>query len=204
MGNRFQGRIMPGACRGSTNGLASLCSPLSADCSSIVRSAISTAAVASARTLTIDAAPDTGMEFASEMVIKSTCRMSIAEVPSSSTRTAAPVHPTCGAGATAGGICDSCFCSVRGGCSGTRAPRFSAGFLGSLWLWGGERHVGGVSFDIHTMLVAAFACLLGYQLIIFALFTKIFAVTEGLHPSTHLSRVPREINLEFGVSPAWV
>ncbi len=49
------------------------------------------------------------------------------------------------------------------------------------------------------MLVAAFASLLGYQLIIFALFTKIFAVTEGLHPSTQLSRVPREINLEVGV-----
>jgi len=143
----------------------------------------------------------TGMEFASEMVIKSTLMlMRIAEVPIILHKDgrSRPPHLR----------------SWRDGWRHLRfmllfSPRwlfwypgailFLLGFLSWLWLWGGERHIGRVSMDIHTMLVAAFASLLGYQLIIFALFTKIFAVTEGLHPSTQLSRVPREINLEVGV-----
>ena len=143
----------------------------------------------------------TGMEFASEMVIKSTLmRMNIAEVPIILHKDgrSRPPHLR----------------SWRDGWRHLRfmllySPRwlfwypgavlFLAGILGSLWLWGGQRHIGRVTLDIHTLLVAAFASLLGFQLIIFALFTKIFAVTEGLHPSSLLSRVPREINLEFGV-----
>ncbi|MGP0064402.1 MAG: glycosyltransferase family 2 protein [Isosphaeraceae bacterium] len=143
----------------------------------------------------------TGMEFASEMVIKSTLlRMNIAQVPIILHKDgrSRPPHLR----------------SWRDGWRHLRfmllfSPRwlfwypgmalFLVGSLGSLWLWGGERRVVGISLDIHTMLVTAFASLLGYQLITFALFTKIFAVTEGLHPSMQLSRVPREVNLEFGV-----
>lgn len=143
----------------------------------------------------------TGMEFASEMVIKSTLlQLRIAEVPIILHKDgrSRPPHLR----------------SWRDGWRHLRfmllfSPRwlfwypglflFLIGQVGWIALWGGEQHIGGVTLDIHTMLVAAFACLLGYQLMIFALFTKIFAVTEGLHPTTLLSRVPREINLEVGV-----
>jgi glycosyltransferase involved in cell wall biosynthesis len=143
----------------------------------------------------------TGMEFASEMVIKSTLlRLKIAEVPTVLHKDgrSRPPHLR----------------SWRDGWRHLRfmllfSPRwlflypgtilFLAGLLISLWLWRGERQIGAIRMDVHTMLVASFVSLLGYQLIIFALFTKIFAVTEGLHPSTQLSRMPREVNLEFGV-----
>ena len=40
-----------------------------------------------------------------------------------------------------------------------------------LWLLGGTRYIGSVGLDIHTLLTAGFVTLLGYQLIIFAVFT---------------------------------
>lgn len=40
----------------------------------------------------------------------------------------------------------------------------------------------GVTFDAHTLLVASLAILCGYQTILFAIFTKTFAVNEGLMP----------------------
>ena len=41
---------------------------------------------------------------------------------------------------------------------------------------------GRVNFGAHTLLVASLAILLGYQSILFAIFTKTFAITEGLMP----------------------
>ena len=40
-----------------------------------------------------------------------------------------------------------------------------------------------VTFDAHTLLFASLAILCGYQSILFAVFTKIFAVSEGLMPA---------------------
>jgi glycosyltransferase involved in cell wall biosynthesis len=40
----------------------------------------------------------------------------------------------------------------------------------------------GVTFDAHTLLFASLAILCGYQSILFAVFTKTFAITEGLMP----------------------
>jgi len=46
----------------------------------------------------------------------------------------------------------------------------------------GPRQIGSVTFDVHTLLYAAIAILLGFQAIAFAIFTKLFAISEGLHP----------------------
>src|SRR5262249_26613674 len=41
---------------------------------------------------------------------------------------------------------------------------------------------GGVIFDVHTLLFASLAIICGYQSILFAVFTKVFAITEGILP----------------------
>jgi hypothetical protein len=42
--------------------------------------------------------------------------------------------------------------------------------------------VRGVRFDVHTLLYAGMAVLLGFQSVVFAFLTKVFAVSEGLMP----------------------
>jgi len=55
----------------------------------------------------------------------------------------------------------------------------------------------GVTFDAHTLLFASLAMLLGYQSLLFALFTRTFALTEGLLPGApSLERFFRIMNLE--------
>ena len=51
-----------------------------------------------------------------------------------------------------------------------------------LWLLPGPRTIGGVTFDYHTLLFGAMAILIGFQSINFAIFTKMFAITEHLLP----------------------
>jgi len=64
----------------------------------------------------------------------------------------------------------------------------------------GPLHIFGVRLDIHTLLVAGFLCLLGYQLVLFAVFTKIFAIREGFHPPhPMLLRLFDYITLEVGL-----
>jgi len=58
----------------------------------------------------------------------------------------------------------------------------------------------GVNFDAHTLLFASLAILCGYQAILFALFTKTFAVSEGLMPEDpRLNRFFELVNLERGL-----
>ena len=58
----------------------------------------------------------------------------------------------------------------------------------------------GVTFDAHTLLVASLAILCGYQTILFAIFTKTFAVSEGLLPEDrYYTRFYRLLNLERGL-----
>jgi hypothetical protein len=48
--------------------------------------------------------------------------------------------------------------------------------------------------------LAAFGCLVGYQLIVFALFTKLFAITHGLHPPVNwLRKLSSYVTLELGL-----
>jgi len=144
----------------------------------------------------------TGMEFASEMVIKASLqRMRIAEVPvtlSPDGRSRPPHLRT-----------------WRDGWRHLRfmllfSPRwlflypglalFAVGTGLSLVLLPGPVVVAGVRLDIHTLLVAGFLALLGYQLVLFALFTKFFAIRVGFHPPHPvLQTMFRYITLEVGL-----
>jgi hypothetical protein len=60
--------------------------------------------------------------------------------------------------------------------------------------------LGGLTFDAHTLLFASLASLCGYQSILFALFTKTFAISEGLMPKDpRFARLFQVVNLERGL-----
>ena len=144
----------------------------------------------------------TGMEFASEMVVKgSLLRMKVSEVPT----TLSPdgrSHPP----------------HLRTWRDGWRHLRFLLmysprwvflypgifmiilGLIGCALLLPGPRVFHSIGFDVHTLLYAFVSVLLGFQLISFAIFTKVFAITEGLLPEDpRLNRVFRWITLETGL-----
>jgi glycosyltransferase involved in cell wall biosynthesis len=145
----------------------------------------------------------TGMEFASEMVIKASLkRMRIAEVPVTlrPDGRSRPPHLR----------------TWRDGWRHLRfmllfSPRwlflypglalFAVGMLLSAILLGGPVHLGGLRLDIHTLLVASFLALIGYQLVLFAIFTKIFAIQSGFHPPyPPLESLSRYVTLEVGLA----
>jgi glycosyltransferase involved in cell wall biosynthesis len=58
----------------------------------------------------------------------------------------------------------------------------------------------GVTFDAHTLLFATLAILCGYQSVLFALFSKTFAISEGLMPEDpRLERLYDVVELERGL-----
>jgi hypothetical protein len=58
----------------------------------------------------------------------------------------------------------------------------------------------GVTFDAHTLLFASLAILCGYQSVVFAIFTKTFAISEGLLPEDpRMNRFFELVNLERGI-----
>lgn len=60
--------------------------------------------------------------------------------------------------------------------------------------------VKGMTFDAHTLLFASLAILCGYQAILFAIFTKTFAISEGLMPEDpRLAQFFKLVNLERGL-----
>ena len=144
----------------------------------------------------------TGMEFASEMVIKASLkRMRITEVPVTlrpDGRTRAPHLRT-----------------WRDGWRHLRfmllfSPRwlflypgmalFAIGLVMGAALELGPVKVGPFGFDISTLLLAGFGCLIGYQLVVFAVFTKVFAMREGFHPpNAGYSAMFRYVRLETGL-----
>jgi glycosyltransferase involved in cell wall biosynthesis len=120
----------------------------------------------------------TGMEFASEMVVKATLnKLRMAEVPTtlSPDGRSRPPH-------------------LRSWRDGWRHLRFllvycprwlflypglllmGMGLIVMAMLMPGPRQVGGVVFDIHTMLYAAMGAIVGFQIITFALFSKVYAM----------------------------
>ena len=67
-------------------------------------------------------------------------------------------------------------------------------------LRGCRRHLGPLHFDVQTLLYAGMAILLGFQGVIFAVFTKVFAISEGLLPQDpRLNAVMEYITLEVGL-----
>ena len=60
--------------------------------------------------------------------------------------------------------------------------------------------IGGIIFDAHTLLFASLAILSGYQSVLFAIFSKTFAISEGLLPEDRrLTRFFELVNLERGL-----
>jgi len=73
------------------------------------------------------------------------------------------------------------------------------GLLGYLLALPGLR-IGRSTFDAHTLLFASLAILCGYQWILFAIFAKTFAITEGLlPPDRQLERFFEFATLEKGL-----
>lgn len=125
-----------------------------------------------------------GMEFASEMVVKATLKkLRIAEVPTtlSPDGRGRPSH-------------------LRSWSDGWRhlrflllfSPRwlflypglgmFVAGSLATLWLLPGPRTIGSVTFDVHTLLYASLALVVGFQSVLFWMFATIYGMSEGMVP----------------------
>jgi hypothetical protein len=74
------------------------------------------------------------------------------------------------------------------------------GLLVMIWLVPGPKAVAAVRFDVHTLLFAAAAIIIGYQSILFAVFTKKIAISEGLLPEDpRLDRVFQYVKLEVGL-----
>ena len=69
------------------------------------------------------------------------------------------------------------------------------------WLLVGPRLVQGVTLDVHTLFYAGLAIVLGFQSVVFAIFTKVFAVSERLLPEDpRLDRLFYYITLETGLA----
>jgi len=144
----------------------------------------------------------TGMEFASEMIVKAALLgLNVAEVPTtlSPAGRSRPPH-------------------LRPWRDGWRhfrsllmySPRWlflypgsgmiAVGLAGCAWLLPKPGMIGNVGFDVHTLLYAFVAIELGAQFIAFAMFTKVFAVSQGLLPEdSRVSRVLRYFTLETGL-----
>jgi glycosyltransferase involved in cell wall biosynthesis len=144
----------------------------------------------------------TGMEFASEMVIKSTLKqLKIAEVPVTlrPDGRSRPPH-------------------LKPWRDGWRHLRFMLLFsprwlflapgmvlsaLGALFAAALSLHgikVGGIAFDVGTLAVACMTVIIGFQLVAFAFFTKVFAIAEGLLPDDpKFSRAFKFFTLEKGI-----
>ena len=76
-----------------------------------------------------------------------------------------------------------------------------AGLVAGSYLLPGPRTLGGVTFDVHTLLYSAAAIVLGFQAVTFAVFTNIFAITEGLRPEDpQLNHLFPFLTLEVGLA----
>jgi hypothetical protein len=74
-----------------------------------------------------------------------------------------------------------------------------AGLTGCVFLLPGSRVLHGIGLDVHTLLYAFVSVLLGFQLVAFATFAKVFAITEGLlREDPRFSRVFQWVTPETG------
>src|SRR4030088_3455934 len=144
----------------------------------------------------------TGMEFASEMVIKATLRgMRIAEVP-------VVLHPD-------GRSRPPHLRTWRDGWRHLRflllfSPRwlffypgiltFILGLLISLFLLPGPQTIGRWTFDVDTLTYSLGLVLIGAHISVFAVSAKVFGTQEGfLPPNPKWERIFKYINLEVGL-----
>jgi len=144
-----------------------------------------------------------GMEFASEMVVKATVKgLRITEVPTtlSPDGRSRPPHLR----------------SWRDGWRHLRfllifCPRwlflypgaalFLAGALGMALLLPGPRQISGVTFDVHTLLYASGAMVMGFQAMQFWVFARIYGGQEGVVPE---AKRLAALLARFGLEPALI
>jgi len=68
------------------------------------------------------------------------------------------------------------------------------------WLLPGPRSVAGIVFDIHTLLFSAAALIVGFEAVVFGVFTMIFGITEDLLPEDRrLDHLFKYVTLEVGL-----
>ena len=145
----------------------------------------------------------TGMEFASELIVKATLnKLRIAEVPTTLSPDGRQRPP-----------------HLRSWRDGWRHLRFllmysprwlflypglllmATGTLVGLWLIPGARRIGNINLDLHTLLYAAAAVLIGFESVTFAVFARVFARNEGLLPKdAALDKWLNRISLEMGLA----
>ena len=145
----------------------------------------------------------TGMEFASEMVIKSTLMGArITEIPITLHKDGRDRRPH--------------LRTWRDGWRHLRfmllySPRwlflvpglmlFLGGLIGVTILLPGALTITEFTFDTNTLLVAAMAILIGFNLMTFGVFSKIFATSNGLLPKDSVfEKVSKHFSLELGIS----
>ncbi|MEE8148179.1 MAG: glycosyltransferase family 2 protein, partial [Longimicrobiales bacterium] len=145
----------------------------------------------------------TGMEFAVEMIVKSSLRRErIAEVPITLSPDGRQSHAPH-------------LKTFRDGWRTLRfflmfSPRWLFLYPGVLFVLAGlvgyslalpGVSLGGVTFDAHTLLFATLAIIVGYQAILFAIFTKTFAMAERLMPEDpRMMRFFELVYLERGIA----
>ena len=149
----------------------------------------------------------TGMEFATEMIIKSSLRRArIAEVPITLHPDGRKSHPPH-------------MRTVRDGWRTLRfflmySPRWlffvpgvvlvALGLVGYAIALPGLT-IAGATFDVHTLLYASFMIMSGYQAFLFWLMTTTFAVNQGLLPAPRAyDTFYRHVTLEWGLALALV
>jgi glycosyltransferase involved in cell wall biosynthesis len=144
----------------------------------------------------------TGMEFASEMVVKASLQgLRVSELPiilHRDGRSRAPHLRTWRDGWRH--LRFMLLFSPRWLFLIPGATLFVLGIAVSGWVLWGSGRIGGIGLGVDTLLVAGFVSLAGYQVIVFAIFTKVFVIREGLHPAHPLlTRLHRYIRLETGL-----
>ncbi len=118
-----------------------------------------------------------------------------------SPRTAAAARRTCAPGATAGATCGSCCCSARAGCSCYPGLVLLIVGLGlGAAVATGPLTIGGVSLDVDTLVACGAAVDIGFQAILFWLFTQVYAGAEGFLPTEpKVQRLLGKLSLERGL-----
>ena len=144
----------------------------------------------------------TGMEFASEMVVKATLQgLRIAEVPTtlSPDGRSRPPH-------------------LRSWRDGWRHLRFlllfsprwlflypgavlmALGLASMLWLLPGPQRLGALTLDVHTLVYSAAAIICGFQAVAFSVFAKIYAIDAKLLPADpRMTKLGDIFSLEIGI-----
>jgi hypothetical protein len=144
----------------------------------------------------------TGMEFASEMVVKATLeRQKVTEVPTTLAKDGRSRPP-----------------HLRNWRDGWRHLRFlllfsprwlfflpglavgAAGLVVGAIIAAGPLTIGGVGFDVDTLVAASAMVVVGFQAVLFWLFTRAYAGSEGFLPEdAYVQRVLAKLSLERGI-----